>query len=376
MGSGRMSFPAKLFIRYLSTRHCRGAGCRNICKILSFSFSLTSFGPRDWRRSNRTTANFGKFFLGFGAVGICEHAFAEAYAHMRGRVLFGKPVTQMPHIRAITANAYARLLAMKLYAYRALDYLQASGAADRRYLLFNAVQKAKVSTEGVKVLGLLSECIGARGVEAETYFESALRDAQLIPGLEGSTHINFGLTAQFLDTYFAVPGSEVSSPLSLMLGKAVPEENPYWIQTRDRNAKTVGFAHFVNAYEHLCAIPNVRLFMEQVQAFRQFVTESGTAMSPPLDGGFLIAIGKCLSTCAYAQLIAENCMAAEVEPVLVTFIFHGLIEDFGAEALKLSAMFVSGSAPRGLLKQVLRVPRTSAVDLESVSEMIASRYQT
>ena len=77
----------------------------------------------------------------------------------------------MPHIRAATAIAFARLTAMKLYAYRALDYLQAAGADDRRYLLFNAVQKARVSTEGVKVMGCSSECIGARGFEADTYFE-------------------------------------------------------------------------------------------------------------------------------------------------------------------------------------------------------------
>jgi acyl-CoA dehydrogenase len=322
-----------------------------------------------------STVNFGKFFLGFGAVGICEHAFAEAYAHMRGRVLYGKPVTQMPHIRALTANAYARLVAMKLYAYRALDYLQACCAADRRYLLFNAVQKAKVSTEGVKVVGLLSECIGARGVEADTYFESALRDAQLIPGLEGSTHINFGLTAQFLNTYFAASSDEVRSPPSLMLEEVAPEENPYWIDTRDRNAKTVSFAHFLNAYEPLFAVTNVDVFMEQVKAFRQFVAGAATAMSPPADAGFFIAIGKCLSTCAYAQLVAENCLAAAVAPALVSLIFHGLIEDLGAEALKVTAMFVSGSASRALLKQVLRVPRTSAADLESVSDLIASRYK-
>src|SRR5205807_1566233 len=146
------------------------------------------------------TVNLGKFFLGFGAVGICEHAFAESVVHLHRRTLYGKSVAAMPHIRATTALAFARLAAMKLYAYRAVDYLQASCADDRRYLLFNAVQKATVSTEGVKVMALLSECIGARGFEAETYFESALREAQLIPGLEGSTHINFGLTAQFIET--------------------------------------------------------------------------------------------------------------------------------------------------------------------------------
>jgi arginine decarboxylase len=68
---------------------------------------------------------------------------------------------------------------MKLYGYRALDYVHAANERDRRYVLFCAVQKAKVSTEGVKVMALLSECIGAKGFESDTYFEMALRDAHL-----------------------------------------------------------------------------------------------------------------------------------------------------------------------------------------------------
>lgn len=109
------------------------------------------------------TVDFGKFFLGFGAVGICEHAFAEAFAHLRSRTLYGKLAVALPHLRDTMAFAFARLVAMKLYAYRALDYLQVAGPDDRRYLLFNAVQKARVSTEGVKVLAALSECMGPAG---------------------------------------------------------------------------------------------------------------------------------------------------------------------------------------------------------------------
>jgi len=129
------------------------------------------------------TVTLGKFFLGFGSIGICQRALHEAITHMRGRVLYGKPVIDMPHIRSLVAQASARLLAMKLYAYRALDYLQSASPDDRRYLLYCAVQKAKVSTEGVKVISLLSECIGAKGFESDTWFETALRDAQLIPSL-------------------------------------------------------------------------------------------------------------------------------------------------------------------------------------------------
>ncbi len=322
------------------------------------------------------TVNLGKFFLGFGAVGICAHAFTEAFEHMRPRVLYGKPVLAMPHLRSALAFAFARLTAMKLYAYRALDYLQASCADDRRYLLFNAVQKAKVSTEGVKVMGLLSECIGARGFESETYFESALREAQLIPGLEGSTHINFALTAQFLDGYFASAECTTATPGSVTLGVAEPDENPYWTEARDRNARTVRFAPFLRAYAPLRSVANVRRFVKQVKAFHLFAANRTSATDPGAGVDLLIAMGECFSTVAYGQLVAENCLAAQVAAPVVSAIFHTLIEDLNAGTLKLSARLSAGSAQRADLRRVVRVPETSASDLEAVTELIAARYGT
>src|SRR4051794_11055288 len=57
------------------------------------------------------TVTLGKFFLGFGSIGICEHAFEEAVTHLRKRILYGKPVMEMPHIRSTIAQARARLTA-------------------------------------------------------------------------------------------------------------------------------------------------------------------------------------------------------------------------------------------------------------------------
>jgi len=334
----------------------------------------------------RATVNFGKFFLGFGAVGICEHALVEALAHMRRRILFGKPVTAMPHIQAALVLAFARLMGMKLYAYRALDYLQAASDADRRYLLWGAVQKAKVSTEGVKVMDLLSECIGARAFEADSYFETALRDAQLIPSLEGSTHINFALAAQFLGPYFADADSGIPKAPSLRQTQAEVRENPYWLEGRDRNARTVRFAHFLQAYEPLPALPNVRSFVKQVKAFHLFVSGMA-ARNPPRDGsvahrqadladaGLAIALGKCLATIAYAQLVAENCLAAEIEPAIVSVLFHSFIEDLSAEALKLSALYLPGGAQRDQLRDMVRVPQTDAENVQAVAEFMAARYR-
>src|SRR5207248_10400980 len=61
------------------------------------------------------TVTLGKFFLGFGSIGICEHALEEARDHLRSRILYGKPAIDMPHLRAAMTQAYARLTAMKLF---------------------------------------------------------------------------------------------------------------------------------------------------------------------------------------------------------------------------------------------------------------------
>jgi acyl-CoA dehydrogenase len=316
------------------------------------------------------TVDFGKFFLGFGAVGICEHAFTEAIAHLRNRTLYGKPAAAMTHLRDATAVAFARLVAMKLYAYRALDYLQCAGPDERRYLLYNAVQKARVSTEGVKVLGTLSEYVGARGFEAETYIESALREGPMIPALEGSTHINFALAAQFIVAYFAVDVRGVKRPESVSLGRASSGENPYWTAARDRNPKTVRFGPFLEAYEPLRAVPNVELFVRQTAAFAQF-TAGGLSEADP---GRLIALGKCLSVVAYGQLIAENCVALATRAEVVSVIFHGLVGDLTAESLGLAALFPPGSSQRASLGAIVCLPETRAADLEVLSDWIAGLY--
>lgn len=318
--------------------------------------------------------DFGKFFLGFGAIGICERAFAEATNHLRRRVLYGKSVLELPHIRSMVTCAFARLVAMKLYACRALDYLQVAGPNERRYLLFNAVHKARVSTEGVKVMDLLSECIGAKGFEADTFFEMALREAPMIPGLEGSTHINFRMTARFIDNYFDRSPVAPELPGSVTLTSADPEENPYWHGRHDRNPKTIQFADCLAAYRPWRSAANVRIFMKQVTAFRGMLGSSAKPEEFASDAALSIAIGRCFATIVYGQLVAENCVTAATDLTLVAMIFDELVQDLTAEALRLLLMFPAESAARTMLKKMVRVPRTAAADVESVFATLAERY--
>ena len=73
------------------------------------------------------TVNVGKFNLCAAGVGICEHAMYEAVTHAHNRILYGRRVTDFPHVRRELTDAYARLAAMKLFSDRAADYFRSAG---------------------------------------------------------------------------------------------------------------------------------------------------------------------------------------------------------------------------------------------------------
>jgi acyl-CoA dehydrogenase len=318
------------------------------------------------------TVTLGKFFLGFGSIGICEHAFAEAVDHLRRRILYGKPAIEMSHIRSAMAQAYVRLTAMKLYAYRALDYVHAASAADRRYLLFCAVQKAKVSTEGLKALSLLSECVGAKGLESDTYFEMALRDAQLIPGVEGSTHINLGIVLQFTPRYFDRSKRDFADPKSLTGSETASSENPYLMQARTGAVNTIEFPRYLAAYEPLLSDPNVRLFAKQVKAFQMLLRDGRLMRAGAEDTGTGLALGRCCATIAYAQLIAENARRASVSRQIIATIFHLLVGDFSVCALALGSCPQLQAMTDMPIRRLLVVPAAAGAEWESVSSAVVS----
>jgi acyl-CoA dehydrogenase len=320
------------------------------------------------------TVNLGKFLLGFGSVGICERAMAEALEHARKRILFGRAVSEMPHIRSTLVQAYVRLCAMKLYAYRAADYLQMSSPKDRRYLLFNSVQKARVSTEGVRVMELLSECVGARGFESETYFESALRDALLIPGLEGSTHINYGLTARLLKNYFFGNDASLVEVPSMALSEAPIPENPELMRAQAGSFKEIRFGNYRKAYDAFDLVPNVGIFASQVKALRNFA--SGLWIFPQLqkDADFAMMLGKIFSIAVYGQLIAENAQLAQSDPALVSLIFQQLIEDLSVQALKARSLPQLPRALGFLLGRCIRTPQSTKEEIDGVAALMKSDF--
>ena len=192
------------------------------------------------------TVNVGKFNLGFASIGICEHAFYEAITHADGRILYGHKVTEFPHVRQLMSDAYARLVAMKLFADRAIDYFRSAGPDDRRYLLFNPITKMKVTTEGEKVIDDLWDVIAAKGFEKDTFFEMAARDIRGLPKLEGTVHVNMALVLKFMANYLFNPAEYRPVPQRRdAVGRRLPV--PPGSRQRPRKGPVPGLAPSVRA---------------------------------------------------------------------------------------------------------------------------------
>src|SRR5665811_1659932 len=165
---------------------------------------LLSRGPKAWDDA-LNTVNIGKYNLGWASIGMATHAFYEAIRHAAHRHLYGMTVTDFPHVKRLFTDAYARLVAMKLVALRAADYMRSASPDDRRYLLYNPVVKMKVTTQGEDVINHLWDVIAAKGFEEDTFFEMASRDIRALPKLEGTVHVNIALIVKFMENYFFNP---------------------------------------------------------------------------------------------------------------------------------------------------------------------------
>lgn len=302
------------------------------------------------------TINIGKFNLGWASIGICTHALYEAIDHAANRVLFDKHVTDFPHIKQLMTDAYTRLVAMKLFALRASDYMRCASPEDRRYLLYNPMVKMKVTTQGEEVIDLLWDVIAAKGFEKDTYFEMAARDIRSLPKLEGTVHVNMALIIKFMPNYFFNPDEFPEIP------KMVEPINDDFLfnQGPTKGLSKIRFHDYNLAYNSI-DLPNISIFKEQIAVFKEFLLQTPPDENQRRDIGFLLTLGELFTLVAYGQLIIESSRIYEVEDDLLDQIFDFLVRDFSKYALQLYSKVSSSPQQMDFCLKMIRKP---VVDIE------------
>ncbi len=298
------------------------------------------------------TVNIGKFNLGFASIGICEHALYEAITHADARVLYGMQVTDFPHVRQAFVDAYARLVAMKLFAERAIDYMRSATAEDRRYLLFNPVTKMKVTTEGEKVIDLLWDVIAAKGFEKDMYFEMAARDIRALPKLEGTVHVNMALILKFMPAYLFSPAAVDDVEV-----RDDPADDGFLFrQGKARGLGQIRFQEWSLAYEAFAGVANVARFLEQAEGLKALLTSAPPSESQIKDPDFMLALGELFTLVVYGQLICERAAIVGVDEAIIDQIFDVIVRDFSAYAVALHGRTASTDEQQAWALENVRKP--------------------
>ena len=312
------------------------------------------------------TVNVGKFNLCSCSIGMTEHAFYEAITHAQNRILYGKPVTEFAHVRANFVDAYVRLIAMKLFSQRSVDYFRSASLDDRRYLLFNPMTKAKVTMEGETVLRALHDVIAAKGYEKSTMFREVSQLIGTLPRLEGTVHVNVGLVLKFMPNYMFNPAEypEIGTR------NDPADDEFFWNQGPTRGAAKVQFADWTPVYEKHSSIANVARFYEQTQAFKTLLATAAPDAGQQQDLDFMLTIGHLFSLIVYGQLILEQAALTGLDDDIIDQIFDFQIRDFSTYAVALHSKPSSTQTQQDWAVGAIRKPVSDAGRFDRVWQRV------
>jgi acyl-CoA dehydrogenase len=311
---------------------------------------ILSKGEEAWNAS-LNTVNIGKYNLGWASIGICTHAFYEAINHAAGRRLYDMTVTDFPHVRRMLTDAYVRLVAMKLVALRAADYMRSASPDDRRYLLYNPVVKMKVTTQGEDVINLLWDVVAAKGFEKDTYFEMAARDIRGLPKLEGTVHVNIALVLKFMPNYLFNPAPYAEVPRRDEAGN----DDFLFRQGATKGLGKVQFHDYQPAFDAY-DLPNVNLFEEQLAVLKESLMAAPPSDAQRRDLDFLMTVGEMFALVVYAALALENARIYRIENDVVDQIFDVLVRDFSRFAVELHGKAATSPEQIAYCLKMIRKP--------------------
>jgi acyl-CoA dehydrogenase len=278
----------------------------------------------------------------------------EAIHHAAHRHLYGMTVTDFPHVKRLFTDAYVRLVAMKLVALRAADYMRSATPEDRRYLLYNPVVKMKVTTQGEDVINHLWDVIAAKGFEKDLFFELAARDIRALPKLEGAVHVNIALIVKFMKNYFFAPVelSEVPRRDDAANDSFLFDQGP------TKGLRHIRFHDYKKVFERF-DLPNVQLFAEQTEVFKSMLAAAPPTETQTKDTDWLLAVGEVFTLVVYAQLVLENAEIYGIDSDVVDEIFDVVVRDMSRFAVELYGKSNTTAEQGEFCQAMIRKPDTN-----------------
>jgi acyl-CoA dehydrogenase len=210
--------------------------------------------------------------------------------------------------------------------------MRSASADDRRYLLYSPLTKAKVTSEGERVITALWDVIAAKGVEKDTFFETVSREIGLLPRLEGTVHINIGLLAKFMPNFLFAPDAALPA-----IGRRddAADDSFLFAQGPTGGLGKVRFHNWRASFDSFTHLPNVALLRDQIDVLAEMLASATPDALQQKDIDFAFGVGQLFALVPYAQLILEEAQMARVGEPLLDEIFALLVRDFNTYAVEL-----------------------------------------
>jgi len=254
-------------------------------------------------------------------------------------------------------------MAMKLFGLRATDYMRIANENDKRYLLFNPIMKMKVAMQGEKVHELLFDIIAAKGFEKDMYFEQAVMELVGFPKLEGTSHVNMALIIKLIPSYMFMPAEFED------IGRITDNRNDDFMfrQGRTRGYARTKFHDYNIAYNSVAHLPNVKVFLDQIEGYKEFLMVSGEGLARQMmDFDYLLAVGELFTMVVYGQLIIESAKIEGISDEVLNQIFDVFVRDFSAYAVELYGKPINTEAQLDKIMKMIKRPVPNKEEFEKV----------
>jgi acyl-CoA dehydrogenase len=174
-------------------------------------------------------------------------------------------------------------------------------------------------------------------------------------------HVNLALVLKFLPQYLMATGEYPEVPV-----RQDAADDAYLFQQGPASGLgKITFAPWRPALEKYAHLPNVALFLEQVDAFTQLVMTSPPSAEQQKDLDFLLTLGQLFTQVVYAQLVCEAagqarpgtvCDLPGLDEAHIDRIFAVFVQDVSEIAVALHGQASATDAQRAGAIGLLRAP--------------------
>ncbi len=305
------------------------------------------------------------FAMGFASINIGKtqtsisnnakvvHMLYECVHHAHNRYLYGKRVTDMPHIRRMMLEAWCRLVMSRNFAYRAADYFRSASLKDRRFLLYNPLQKSYSAGQCEKASILMLDVMAAKAYEKDMFSEYVVGAAGMPVRLEGTAHVNLAQIVKFIPNYF---GNFIDVP-ALPSDRAPHDDYDAMFKQGFGKIKEIRFPDYRRSFEG-CELPNVKVYQEQVEVFRRFNEICPMTAAQEKNPDFMLNVGMLFSSIVFGQLFFEKAKLEGIEDDVIDACFSFIVRDNNGFAVKQLDGYAGHFEPnqKELLTEIIKEP--------------------